>query len=608
VICNNNIFAQPEAFDVNHNKINTSRNKVNSLNKINQNWELLFGYDMEQFTSGGNAGVVYLPDYEEIWTSKWSSNVITIWFFYGDTLIFVKDTTIAGVDSVRGMTYDGIYIYAGDNSNSILILDPYSLELVSTIKTSQKVRYITFDPSADNDNGGFWIGNFTTDPTLIDRDGNVIRSISYSSLDVTGIYGAAYDFYSSDGPFLWFWGQGLSYGWPQVITQVDPITGMPTGEQYDVQSDEVIGQDSCLAAGLFITDSFYSDKIVLGGVLQGRSGPDILFGYDVSGTNIIIIFAPTVTTNSATNITENSATINGTINPNGSLSTVVFEYGTTTSYGNQITAVQSPVTGSQDVSVTANLTDLQPNTTYHYRLKGTNDGGVSLGSDITFTTSTSTANTPIVTTSSATNVTENTATLNGVVNPNGDTTTVIFEYGPTISYGSEITATQSPVLGSTDIVVNANLTGLTSNTTYHYRVKGSNSGGVSRGSDKTFTTSSAASNVPSATTYSATNITGNSATLNGLVNSNNYTTTVTFEYGTTTSYGNEIAAEQNPITGTANVNVTANLTGLQSNTTHHYRIKAVNSNGTTTGENQSFTTGDSPPNRSFKYFCKFCHA
>ncbi len=555
---------------------------------------------MEQFTSGGNAGVVYLPDFNEIWTSKWHSNKITIWYFYGDTLFFSEDTTIAGVDTVRGMTYDGIYIYAGNNSNSILILDPYSLELVGTVSAPQKVRYITFDPSADNNNGGFWIGNFQTDPTLIDRDGNIIRSISYSSLGNTSIYGAVYDFYSSDGPFLWFWGQGFGDGWPQVITQVDPSTGLLTGEQYDVRDDAIIGEDSCLAGGLFITDSFYPDKIVLGGVLQGKSGPDILFGYDISGTTIIIIFAPTVTTNSATNITENSATLNGTINPNSSLTTAVFEYGTTTSYGNQITATQSPVIGSTDVNVNANLTGLQPNTTYHYRVKGTNDGGVSLGSDITFITSTSTVNAPIVTTSSATNITENTATLNGKVNPNNSSTTVTFEYGTTVSYTNEVTAKINPIDGNLDVDVSANITGLQPDKTYHYRVKGTSSEGVSVGEDVTFTTSISIVIAPTVTTTSATNISSSSANLNGIVNANNSSTNVIFEYGTTTVYGNQVTATPSPIDGNNDTNVSANLIGLQPNTLYHYRIVGNNNGGISWGSDITFTTSAniSPPTAS----------
>ena len=102
---------------------------------------------------------------------------------------------------------------------------------------------------------------------------------------------------------------------------------------------------------------------------------------------------PTVTTNSATNVTENSATLNGTVNPNNSSTTVIFEYGTSASYGTEITATPSPVDGNSNSSVSANLSGLQSNTTYHYRVRATNSVGISGGTDVTFTTSQSSSNT-----------------------------------------------------------------------------------------------------------------------------------------------------------------------------------------------------------------------
>jgi len=99
---------------------------------------------------------------------------------------------------------------------------------------------------------------------------------------------------------------------------------------------------------------------------------------------------------------------------------------------------------------------------------------------------------------------------------------------------------------------------------------------------------------PTATTVAASSITTSSATLNGTVNANNATTTVTFEWGTTTSLGNSINATPNSVTGSTNTNVTANLTGLSANTTYYYRVKAVSANGTTYGSTMSFTTASNP--------------
>jgi len=92
----------------------------------------------------------------------------------------------------------------------------------------------------------------------------------------------------------------------------------------------------------------------------------------------------TATTGAATAITSDSATLNGAVNPNAGLTTVIFEYGTTTIYGSQVTATQSPLTGITEQEVSAGVTGLQPNTTYHFRVKATNSAGTTYGDDSLF--------------------------------------------------------------------------------------------------------------------------------------------------------------------------------------------------------------------------------
>jgi hypothetical protein len=90
-------------------------------------------------------------------------------------------------------------------------------------------------------------------------------------------------------------------------------------------------------------------------------------------------------------------------------------------------------------------------------------------------------------TGSADNITSNSVTLNGILNPNGLNTSYYFEWGLTSSYGN-VTSSQAAGSGTTDMTVTANLPGLTANTTYHYRLVVSSSSGVSNGSDGSFTT------------------------------------------------------------------------------------------------------------------------
>ena len=196
---------------------------------------------------------------------------------------------------------------------------------------------------------------------------------------------------------------------------------------------------------------------------------------------------PTATTNAASSVTATGATLSGTVSSNGASTTVTFDYGLTAAYGSSATATASPLAaGASATAVSAAIAGLSCNTTYHFRVKGVNSVGTTNGSDLTFTTPCL----PTATTDSSASVTTSGATLNGTVSSNGGSTTVTFDYGTTIAYGSSITASASPLAaGASGTAVSAALTGLSCNTTYHFRVKAVNGAGTTNGSDLTFTTS-----------------------------------------------------------------------------------------------------------------------
>lgn len=110
------------------------------------------------------------------------------------------------------------------------------------------------------------------------------------------------------------------------------------------------------------------------------------------------------------------------------------------------------------------------------------------------------------------------------------------------------------------------------------------------GMTKTYTITPTRSPLPSATTSAATAIGATTATLNGSINVNGASTTVTFQYGLTTAYGSTTTVTGSPFNGSTATNVSAALTGLSAGQLYHYRVLAANSTDSTPGSDLTFTT------------------
>lgn len=105
---------------------------------------------------------------------------------------------------------------------------------------------------------------------------------------------------------------------------------------------------------------------------------------------------------------------------------------------------------------------------------------------------------------------------------------------------------------------------------------------------------SVVSSAPTVVTFPATDIQPGAATLNSAVNPNGLSTTVYFDYGTSTSYGS--TATHGAIgSGTSPVSAPATVTNLDCNTTYYYRVRAQSGSGTALGADDSFTTAACPP-------------
>ena len=310
----------------------------------------------------------------------------------------------------------------------------------------------------------------------------------------------------------------------------------------------------------------------------------------VSGVPVPPASAPTVNTNSATNIYQNSATLNGSINPNSAYTNAWFEYGTTQSLGTAI-GTQSIGNGTTAINLSYSLSNLTANTTYYYRAVGSNFYGTNYGAIQSFVTGTGGGglSAPFVSTLSATNIGNNTAALNAAVNPNNSNTNLWFEYGTTQSLGYT-SGYQWVGSGNWNTNITAYISNLTANTTYYYRVVASNSYGTTYGSILSFNSGGAAAsgNAPVVTTSPATYVYKNSALLNGAVNPNNSLTNAWYEWGTTAALG-KTTTFQPMGSGTNVYNYSFALSGLTSGATYYFRAVAQNQYGITYGNILSFT-------------------
>ncbi len=192
---------------------------------------------------------------------------------------------------------------------------------------------------------------------------------------------------------------------------------------------------------------------------------------------------PSATTGAASDVTQTSATLAGTVDPQGLATTYGFEYGTSSSYGLQTPDVEAG-SGTGAVGASGGLTGLTNDTTYHYRLVATNAAGVARGADRTLKTD-ARPGPPAATTGSAHSLSPVAARLSASVDPNGRATTYHFEYGTTTGYGKR-TADASAGSGQSARGVSATISGLSPDTRYHYRVVASSDAGVARGHDRSF--------------------------------------------------------------------------------------------------------------------------
>ena len=133
-------------------------------------WDVLLTFNAAE---GGQYGVVTDGDY--IYTSNWGySSAANNFYKYDMDGNMIEGFNITGCGTLRGMTFDGEYIYGVANSSTIYCVDLNNHTLVSTFTSSYgAMRCISYD----SERNGFWVvGNWSGSLALIDYTGAIVQT------------------------------------------------------------------------------------------------------------------------------------------------------------------------------------------------------------------------------------------------------------------------------------------------------------------------------------------------------------------------------------------------------------------------------------------------
>jgi len=298
---------------------------------------------------------------------------------------------------------------------------------------------------------------------------------------------------------------------------------------------------------------------------------------------------PIVATEAADNIGTHSATLHGSVNPNGLATTYQFDYGTSSSLvGSTRTPARSAGNGIASQSYPETVTGLADNTTYYFRVVAESSAGNVIGSIQAFTTGV-VYSPPTVQSLGASGISQTGGTMNGQVNPNGVATNGRFRWGYSSANLTNLTALVALGSGTISVPINFTLASQASGTVIYYQAEGDSSAGNSLGAVVSFTT--LLPNLPpTVTTLGATGISQSGGTINGLVNPNSVASSGRFRWGYTTTTLTNLTPWVSVGAGATNVPISFNLTGQSPATPIYYQAEGDSSAGNTLGAVANFTT------------------
>jgi hypothetical protein len=375
----------------------------------------------------------------------------------------------------------------------------------------------------------------------------------------------------------------------------EAVAVAPSGEVYIADHTEEHGEEHAVvnsfsSAGAYLsqfegaaTPQAYFPRV--SGLAVGAVNEEVYV--DAGRQDVVDIFSkpvavPVVTTGAPSEEQKTSVKLTGTIEPTGGLeaSCQFLLYGA--DYGNPVTVPCVPAGPFSSLNeVQAEVTGLEEEEVYDYRLEGTTSNGVSSGEQKQVKTLGRVVQPPTVSLEPITTFTQNTATFSGEVNPNEVATTYHFEYSADGMHWTQL-ADQSAGEGTSAVPVTEAVTGLTGNTTYHVRLVAVStcprrtSGCGTNTAEETFKT---LAGPPKILGSGAADVTSGEATLLATIYPEGQpSTTYRFEYGPTETYGTTVPAGEGHI-GVAPTQVTQVITGLMPDTTYHFRVVASNGVG-----------------------------
>jgi uncharacterized protein (TIGR02145 family) len=316
------------------------------------------------------------------------------------------------------------------------------------------------------------------------------------------------------------------------------------------------------------------------------NGVGTAYGQDITVTTKATASVPSVTTTSVSGITFTLAISGGNITSDGGATVSARGVCWSTSANPTVPSATRTFDGSGTGIFTSNITGLTAGTTYHVRAYATNSAGTAYGTDLTFLTQAAVV--PTITTNAVTNATGTSASSGGNITSDGGATVSLrgICWGTTLNPTIADSKTEN---GTGTGSFTSNITGLTMGTSYHLRAYATNSVGTAYGQDILFTTPVLAT----LTTTEATSITIITANGGGTITSDGGATVT--ERGICWSKSPNIPTTDSTkaSSGTGTGLFMIGMTKLEGSTTYNVRAYAINSAGTSYGNNISFIT--SPP-------------